>query len=369
MLSTRRRSSSILAKLATTSPRLEDASVCKNKRLLGKGAFGIVCSRKGKAVKVQLKCSSNNEWCKNQKKHELEFFKKVARFHENQFMQLYHTHNDGKFLIMELEKMDGTFANDSDASETKRFFESNPRHHISFLLQLFSGLNFMRARGYNHTDLHQGNVAYIKCKSSKLLSVFPYLDDGTVAAIKKSNKQLAPIPSFGRIWKLIDYGLVTKSKQPNLLLVDERELFIRFLYSWKNAMSSRNQRKITEDQEDQEDDEFQRPQLNLEKARMLQPSKVQFVESLAPPSMMQIAGPIFMQENQFSVAYELLFGTEAYLDILIPDANEKERRKWKRILGSVEPMVSLEELVFYYQAKTSIETILIPRLLQRVHDH
>lgn len=346
----------------TSNVAVENASVCKNQRILGKGAFGLVCSRKGKAIKVQLKCKTNQTWCKEQNHKELLFFKKVAAHHPSFFMQLHSVSTKNNFYILELEKMDGTFAqihSTDPMHETRRFFQSNPLHVCTFLLQMFSALNFMRAHGFNHTDLHQGNIAYVRC-SEATMNVFPYFGEkGTVQSIRAINRGIE-IPTFGRLWKIIDYGLVTKG---NVNLVDERLLFIRFLITWRRAHSfSFSSATRSPDFSD----EF--PQLDIEEARRIEPTKVSFVESLSPPGMMRVGGPEFMQENEFATAYELFFGTDAYLDILFPGMPKQEKKRWKRKFGIQESMVPLEDLVFYYQCKTKIEEVLVPRLLQRLEE-
>lgn len=354
----RARTSSFMPPPRSASSFLRKASVCRNRRVLGQGAFGLVCSRNNRAVKVQPKCKTDDVWCRTQNKKELEFFRRVAKHHPNYFMQLFGSETRGPFYVLTLEKMDGTYWNSKDENEpmrrTQSFFEKHPLAINSFFLQLFSGLNFMRARGYNHTDLHQGNIAYVNTKE-KYMTVSPFFGDGTVAGIKQAGRGLE-IPTFGRKWKIIDYGLVTKSSVSN---VDERQLFLRFLMSWR--------RDIVQDSDDTPPDSADEyPQIDIDLARSLEPQRVAFIESFAPPSIMRVGINSMFPESDFGTAYELVFGTDEYFDLLLHQHSPAERRRWKYWLGRQESLVSVEELVFFYQARTKIDDVVVPRLIGKL---
>jgi hypothetical protein len=203
------------------------------------------------------------------------------------------------------------FPNDP-MKETRQFFDDHPLAVCSFLLQLFSGLNFMRSKGFNHTDLHVGNVAFVATKK-KNVTVYPfYPEEGTVSSIRRAGGM--SVPTFGRLWKIIDFGLVTRGKSG---LVDERPLFLRFLIAWKRRTSS-EPASFPEDM-----DEY--PQLDIDLTRRTHPQRSAFIESFAPPSIMKVGLHVMFPENDFTTAYELFFGHDEYWEMVSSTMTNQEK--------------------------------------------
>lgn len=61
----------------------------------------------------------------------------------------------------------------------------------SLIIQTIYAIYLMRTNKYTHSDVHLGNIAYTICPSTKRIRILSHL-----------------VPTFGKIYSLIDYGLV-----------------------------------------------------------------------------------------------------------------------------------------------------------------
>jgi len=77
---------------------------------------------------------------------------------------------------------------DTSLDNLKDFHKFNHKQLYSMLIQLYYGLYLMHSNGYIHGDLHNGNIGIVNT-TDKYITIL--------------NKK---IPTYGRIYKIIDYG-------------------------------------------------------------------------------------------------------------------------------------------------------------------
>ena len=77
---------------------------------------------------------------------------------------------------------------DTSLDNLKDFHKFNHKQLYSMLIQLYYGLYLMQSNGYIHSDLHTGNIGIVNT-TDKYITIL--------------NKK---IPTYGRIYKIIDYG-------------------------------------------------------------------------------------------------------------------------------------------------------------------
>ena len=77
---------------------------------------------------------------------------------------------------------------DTSLDNLKNFHKFNHKQLYSMLIQLYYGIYLMHSNGYVHGDLHSGNIGIVNT-TEKYITIL--------------NKK---IPTYGRIYKIIDYG-------------------------------------------------------------------------------------------------------------------------------------------------------------------
>lgn len=196
---------------------------------LGNGMFGTVYLVSHNNIKYAYKIEhidkkEYNNYKKNKKcniKNELDFSTKFANNYPNQFIQLIdfdfikkcnhkQTYSFQSYSIKLTKKTFGEqsvsnfkkLANspycsrkiytliDTSFDKLKDTDKFNHKELYSLLIQLYYSIFLMHANGYVHGDLNMGNIGVVNT-TEKYITIF--------------NKQ---IPTYGRIYKMIDYGII-----------------------------------------------------------------------------------------------------------------------------------------------------------------
>lgn len=195
---------------------------------LGHGMFGTVYLVSHNNTKYAYKIEhiikkDYNNYKKNKKSHiknELDFSTKFANNYPNQFIQLIdydfikECKHKQKYIIKLTKKTFGKntvsyFKDiakspycsrkiytliDTSFDNLKGTDKFTHKEIYSILIQLYYGIYLMHTNGYIHSDFHIGNIGVVNT-TEKYITIF--------------NKK---IPTYGRIYKMIDYGLILNEK-------------------------------------------------------------------------------------------------------------------------------------------------------------
>jgi hypothetical protein len=225
---------------------------------LGHGMFGTVYLVSHNNIKYAYKIEhilqkeytnyKNNKDCDI--KNEIDFSIKFANNYPNQFIQL----KDYDFIkkckhkqrySMKLTKKTfgketvSSFKNiakssyccrkiytlvDTSLDKLKDFDKFNHKQLYSMLIQLYYSIYLMHNNGYVHSDFHIGNIGIVNT-TEKYINIL--------------NKQ---IPTYGRIYKILDYGIILnetnykKTKQLKQIYENAQLTQIRMLRTFKNLL-------------------------------------------------------------------------------------------------------------------------------------
>ena len=239
----------------------------KIKKIIGKGFFSVVYlihdTRKNdkfilKRQKI-LKKNINNK--KDQIWNEISFSKFINKLSKNKrifFMKMYdYKINDNcKKTIFTGELLNQKEFQDLNNSnycvdiiyekKNKTFYNLLKKNTLSlknkysFLAQIFYALSIMKKNGYNHNDLHPGNIMYniskngeVKIKNKKIKSKYIYslIDYGLVSKNKKINQDLNFLQILNRINILVgiyrenNWKLKKLFEDPNLMYYHLIEMY------------------------------------------------------------------------------------------------------------------------------------------------
>ena len=237
------------------------------KKIIGKGFFSVVYlihdTRKNdkfilKRQKI-LKKNINNK--KDQIWNEISFSKFINKLSKNKrifFMKMYdYKINDNcKKTIFTGELLNQKEFQDLNNSnycvdiiyekKNKTFYNLLKKNTLSlknkysFLAQIFYALSIMKKNGYNHNDLHPGNIMYniskngeVKIKNKKIKSKYIYslIDYGLVSKNKKINQDLNFLQILNRINILVgiyrenNWKLKKLFEDPNLMYYHLIEMY------------------------------------------------------------------------------------------------------------------------------------------------
>lgn len=188
---------------------------------LGNGMFGTVykIKYKNKYFAMKIEHISDDDKIKNiksQQWREIDFLENFAKKYKDQFMQLYHydfienCDHIQKYAVnlKYFEKYDRNKIIKLSKSKTcirkiyqlidgtvKELINKLDQNQIySFILQVAIIIKILEKNGYIHGDFHSGNIGYIKTNKKYI----------------KYNK--LKIPTFGYIYKAIDFGSIMHPK-------------------------------------------------------------------------------------------------------------------------------------------------------------
>jgi serine/threonine protein kinase len=239
----------------------------KIKKIIGKGFFSVVYlihdTRKNdkfilKRQKI-LKKNINNK--KDQIWNEISFSKFINKLSKNKrifFMKMYDykiNDNCNKTIFTGelLNQKEFQDLNNSNycvdiiyEKKNKTFYNLLKKNTLSlknkysFLAQIFYALSIMKKSGYNHNDLHPGNIMYniskkgeVKIKNKKIKSKYIYslIDYGLVSKNKKINQDLNFLQILNRINILVgiyrenNWKLKNLFEDPNLMYYHLIEMY------------------------------------------------------------------------------------------------------------------------------------------------
>ena len=325
---------------------------------LGNGMFGTVYLVSHNNIKYAYKIEhidkkEYNNYKKNKKcniKNELDFSTKFANNYPNQFIQLIDfdfikkCNHKQTYTIKLTKKTFGEktvshfkkIANspycsrkiytliDTSFDKLKDTDKFTHKEIYSILIQLYYGIYLMHTNGYVHSDFHMGNIGVVNT-TEKYITIF--------------NKQ---IPTYGRIYKMIDYGIILnesnyKTKTLKQFYENAKTLQIRMVRILKNVLF------------------YEKALLKIQQITYYNFIKKNFVDN-------EIAYENFTKLEEFKIISNYTNDTIIQyflLNLLYPELYKKIVFK-KNIKQDIQPKptLPLEDILFIFKTDTHLKKII-----------